>query len=327
MMRFAAIDIGTNSTRLLVSDAEKNTEGIAILKPLLREMKITRLGKNIDRSGKISSANALLTVDTLREYQGLLKSHNVSKYRAVGTRVLRLAANSDEFVRHVFHETGLIIEVISGSQEAALSFSGAVKGFETGKIAGKAQQFLSGCRGGKSILVVDIGGGSTEFILGSISDGKIYYLDSIDIGSVTLSEKFLTGEIPDKKTITGLLQFVEDKLKNTIATIAQSGFAFMTGLAGTVSSLGTIDMEMENYDRERLHGYILYRDRVSDIFKRFCLSDLKTRKNIKGLEPARADIIIGGTAILLNILEMLDIDSFIISENDILDGIIYSLLP
>lgn len=326
IMKLAAIDIGTNSTRLLVSQAEKSAEGIVTATPLLREMKITRLGKNLGQSGRISAANALLTFEVLKEYQRLIKSHNVSKYMAVGTRVLRQAANSDEFINGVFCETGLDVEIISGNREAALSFSGAIKGLDADKISGKAQKVLGGHGTSKNVLVVDIGGGSTEFILGSAKEGTINYLDSIDIGSVILSEKFLTGGIPDDKSVTELLQFIEAKLKNTVAKILQTGFAFMAGLAGTVSSLSAVDLEINEYDRERIHGHILYGDRVSDIFKRFCSTDLKSRKKITGIEPARADIIIGGTAILLKILEMLGIESLIVSENDILDGIVNSLL-
>jgi exopolyphosphatase/guanosine-5'-triphosphate,3'-diphosphate pyrophosphatase len=326
-MKLAAIDIGTNSTRLLVSHVEKSSEGKITFLPLLREMKITRLGKSLGQSKKISIINSFLTVDVLKEYQRLLKSHNVSKYRAVGTRVLRLAENSDEFVNRVFLETGLNVEIISGSQEAELSFSGAVKGLGPDKISRKAQKFLAGYQNSKDILVVDIGGGSTEFILGSTKDGTINYLNSVDIGSVILSEKFLAGPIPVDKSVADLFQFIEDKLKNTVKEISQTGFAFMVGLAGTISSLSAVDLKIGEYDRGKIHGHILYRERVSDIFKRFCSVDLETREKIKGLEPARADIIIGGTAILIKILEMLGIKNLIVSESDILDGIIYSILP
>jgi exopolyphosphatase / guanosine-5'-triphosphate,3'-diphosphate pyrophosphatase len=325
-MKIAAIDIGTNSTRLLVSLAEKSDGSKITFVPILREMKITRLGKNLEHSGKINAANSALTIEVLKEYQGLLKSHNVSKYRAVGTRVLRQAENSGEFVNRVFLETGLDVEIISGSQEAELSFSGAVKGFVPYIISSKDKKVLCGHGTNKEILVVDVGGGSTEFILGSAEEGTISYLNSVDIGSVTLSEKFLPGAIPDDKSVTDLLKFIEDKLKNTVEEISQSGFAYMAGLAGTISSLSAVDLEIEEYDRDKIHGYILYRDRVIDIFKRFCSVDLKTRKKIKGLEPARADIIIGGTALLIKILEMFGLESLIVSENDLLDGIVYSLL-
>jgi exopolyphosphatase/guanosine-5'-triphosphate,3'-diphosphate pyrophosphatase len=325
-MKIAAIDIGTNSTRLLISLVEKSAGGKITFVPLLREMKITRLGKTLEQSGKISTTNSFLTVEVLKEYKRLLKSNNVSKYRAVGTRVLRQAENSDEFLNLVFRETGLNVEVISGRLEAELSFLGVIKGFEPYKIFGKMQKTLGGYETSKNVLVVDIGGGSTEFILGIAEEGTINYLESVDIGSVMLSEKFLPGAIPDDKSVMDLLQFIENKLKNTVGKISRAGFAFMAGLAGTISSLSAIDIGLREYDREKIHGHILYRDRVLDIFKRFCSMDLKTREKIIGLEPARADIIIGGTAILLKILEMLGLESLIVSENDILDGIIYSLL-
>ena len=326
-MKIAAIDIGTNSTRLLISLAEKSSDSKIRFVPILRAMKITRLGSGLEQSGKISATNADLTIEVLKQYQRLLKSHNVSKYRAVGTKVLRQAENSGEFINRVSLETGLDVEIISGILEAGLSFSGAVKGFESDKTLWKAKKILSRCGKSKNILVVDIGGGSTEFILGSAEEGTINYLNSVDIGSVILSEKFLPGALPDEKSVTDLLQFVEDKVKNTVEEIAQTGFVFMAGLAGTVSSLSAVDLEIGEYDREKIHGHILYRDRVIAIFKRFCSVDLKTRKKIKGLEPARADIIIGGTAILIKILEMLGLESLIVSENDILDGIVYSLMP
>ncbi len=326
-MKIAAIDIGTNSTRLLISLVKKSAEGKIIFVPLLREMKITRLGKCLEQSGKISTAHEILTIEVLKEYQRLLKSHNVSKYRAVGTRVLRRAENSDEFVNRVFLETGLDVEIISGIQEAELSFSGAIKGFEPYKIFGKEQKTLGRYGTSKNVLVVDIGGGSTEFILGSAEEGTINYLSSVDIGSVILSEKFLTGAVPDDKSVTDLLLFIENKLKSTVKEISQTGFAFMAGLAGTISGLSAVDLGLREYDREKIHGHVLYMDKVIDIFKRFCSVDLKTREKIRGLEPARADIIIGGTAILIKILEMLGLEKFIVSENDILDGIVYSLLP
>jgi exopolyphosphatase / guanosine-5'-triphosphate,3'-diphosphate pyrophosphatase len=325
-MKIAAIDIGTNSTRLLISVAEKSSESKVRVEPILRAMKITRLGSGLEQSGKIGASNAVLTIEVLKEYKRLLKSHNVSRYRAVGTRVFRQAENSDEFVKQVFLETGLDVEIISGTLEAELSFSGAIKEVEPYKIFGKAKKVLRDCGKSKNVLVVDIGGGSTEFILGSAKEGTINYLSSVDIGSVILSEKFLPGDIPDNKSVADLLQFAEDKVKNTLEEISQIGFAFMAGLAGTISSLSAVNLEIGEYDREKIHGHILYRDMVIDIFKRFCSVDLKTRKKIKGLEPARADIIIGGTAILIKILEMLCLESFIVSENDILDGIVYSLL-
>ncbi len=326
-MKIAALDIGTNSTRLLISLVEKGAEGKIVFVPLLREMKITRLGKCLEQSGKISAANGIFTIEVLKEYQRSLKSHNVSKYKAVGTRVLRQAENSDEFVNRVFLETGLDVEIISGSQEAELSFSGAIKGFEPYKIFGKAQKTLDGYGTGKNVLVVDIGGGSTEFILGSTEEGKINYLNSVDIGSVILSEKFLTGAIPGDKSLTDLLLFIENKLKNTVEEIPLTGFDFMIGLAGTISSLSAVDLGLREYNREKIHGHILYMDKVIDIFKRFCSVDLETREKIRGLEPARADIIIGGTAILIKILEMFGLEKCIVSENDLLDGIMYSLLP
>jgi exopolyphosphatase / guanosine-5'-triphosphate,3'-diphosphate pyrophosphatase len=325
-MKIAAIDIGTNSTRLLISLVEKNKESKITFVPIIREMRITRLGKSLGQSGKINATNAVLTIEVLKEYQRLLESYNVAKYKAVGTRVLRQAEDSGEFVKRVFLETGLDVEIISGSREAELSFSGAVKGFVPCKISGKAKNILCGNGSNKNILVVDIGGGSTEFILGSAEEGTINYLDSVDIGSVALSEEFLRGSMPADKSVTDLLKFIEDKLKNTVEEISRSGFAYMTGLAGTISSLSAVDLEIGEYDRKKIHGHILYRERVIDIFKRFCSVDLKTRKKIKGLEPARADIIIGGTAILIKILEMLGLESLIVSESDILDGIVYSLL-
>jgi exopolyphosphatase / guanosine-5'-triphosphate,3'-diphosphate pyrophosphatase len=325
-MKIAAIDIGTNSTRLLISVAERSSENKIRFVPILRAMKITRLGRNLGQSGEISTANANLTIEVLKQYQRLLKSHNVSKYRAVGTKVLRQAENSFEFINRVFLEIGLDVEVISGSLEAELSFSGAIRGLESDKTLWKAKKVLSRCGKSKNILVVDIGGGSTEFILGSAEEGTINYLNSVDIGSVILSEKFLSGAVPDDKSVTDLLLYVENKVKNTIEEISQTGFAFMAGLAGTITSLSAVDLAIGEYDREKIHGHILYRDRVTDIFKRFCSVDLKNRKKIKGLEPARADIIIGGTAILIKILEMLGLESLIVSENDILDGILYSML-
>ena len=329
-MRLAAIDIGTNSTRLLITELISRKDNYPLLNPVLRDMHITRLGKSLDKYGDISYENAGCTIEVLKKYLKTIKKHKVKKYMAAGTRVLRQAGNSAWFVNYIKSLLGLDISVISGQEEAGLSFNGAIRGIESA-IRLKTNNELSGFikfkpdNSDQNILVTDIGGGSTEFIYGSLGGG-LSFSESIDIGSVNISERFLDDIVPDKSTIEIMNAFIRAKIKNIIEEIKfKENFSFMVGLAGTVSALASTDLKLAIYDRDKIHGHVLCLNKIKDIQEGFCSLELKKRKTITGLEPERADIIIGGTAILLQAMSMLNIDKIIVSESDILEGIIYSI--
>lgn len=302
-MKIAAIDIGTNSTRLLISEFKDS-----IFHVLVREMKINRIGKNLKTSGKISYDSARAVSGTLKRYKSLLKISDVSRYRAVGTNAVRKAINSQWFISYIKKSTGIKIEPITGDKEARLTFYGASRLLDIQK----------------SILVVDIGGGSTEFILGS-NGLEINIAESLDIGCVALSEEFIKDGRPGMIELEKMHSYISDYIGDTIERMRSIRDITIIGVAGTITALAAIDLELEEYDRNRIHFHRLTREKISAIYRRLCNSTLNERKIIKGLEPERADIIIGGTAILLEILRQLDKDSIIVSEQDILDGIIYTL--
>ncbi len=176
-----------------------------------------------------------------------------------------------------------------------------------------------------SVLVIDIGGGSTEFILGSLN-GRIIFSESIDIGCVNLTEKFINYSKPAPEDLELLNNYIRDKIRKTIDEIPKNNFNLIIGLAGTISTLAAVDLKLARYDRDKIHNHILKFDNIKLIYNQFCQVDMDSRKKITGLEEKRADIIISGAAILLEIMKMLGSDKILVSENDILDGIIYSIL-
>ena len=316
-MKLAAIDIGANSTRLLITGCEKKPGSTYKLKTLAREMKITRIGKNLDKTGLISKHFAEETMEVLASYLKKIKGEGVESFRVVGTSALRKAKNTTWFIKLVDEKLGINVEVITGSQEARLSFYGALRGAD----------ILSHQTDLKNILVIDIGGGSTEFILGS-HEGKIILVQSIDLGCVNLTERFIKNSAgkPGNQELTELNEFISTRLIDIVNKIKKLRFSILVGLAGTISTLAAVDLELLAYSRNKIHHHILPEQKIRQIYGIFCSVNLEERKKIAGLDPKRADIIISGTAILLQIMNTLDVEKLLVSEDDILDGIVYSLL-
>ncbi len=349
-MILAALDIGTNSTRLLIckyslsfNKDQKNQR----ITPLIRKTQITRLGKNLGKENKITIESAENTIKVLEKYLKIMSTYNVVKFRAVGTRILRDAKNSSWFTEYVYNKLNIKIDVISGQEEARLSFLGAYKGLILENISIKNKVKTSHhinqnkikitedyktfelCKNTKKIknslvLVLDIGGGSTEFIIGNLN-GEILNIFSIPIGSVVVSEKFLNSNKPNSFQVFQISKFINDELLLTLNNIKKYDFLFVVGLAGTISTLAMIDLNLKRYNRDKIHGYCLNYDNILNIQKKLCSMNLGDRKKIAGLEKKRADIIIGGTQILINIMNHLRIKKIFVSQSDILDGIIYSI--
>ena len=309
-MNLASIDIGTNSTRLLI-----NSFNNGIFTPLIREMEITRLGKGIKDSGNILKENADATIKTLKKYKYLIDKFKVEKYKAIGTSALRRASNSRFFIDKTFQETGLKINVISGIEEASLSFNGAVKSLIS----------VKRIKVPKKVLVVDIGGGSSEFIFGD-TDFNILRLKSIDIGCVRVTEDFLHTDPPLQSEIELLNNFIKKRLANKLQDFYKDDDFIILGLAGTFSSLASISIKLKKYKMDKLNYLPLELEKIIIIFNNLCKLNLNERKKVTGLDPERADIIIGGIAIAKEIINYFKKEKIIVSENDILDGIIYSLI-
>ena len=308
-MNLASIDIGTNSTRLLISSYVNGK-----IKTLIREMYITRIGKGLKESGCISEKHALLTIKILKRYKSLIDKFKVKKYLAVGTSALRRAGNSNEFVNKVFKETAIQLEIISGLKEAEFSFNGSVKNLNLPQNIEMPQK----------ILVADIGGGSSEFILGD-RDSNILLIKSIDMGCVRASEDYLQSDPPEKHEIMLLNKAIKEKIEEALTDFKKYEDFIILGLAGTISTLASMSLNLKKYNMEKINCFTLDIKKIKTIFENLCNLKLEERKKITGLEPKRADVILGGIAIVIKVLEYFKKDRIIVSENDILDGIIYSL--
>jgi exopolyphosphatase / guanosine-5'-triphosphate,3'-diphosphate pyrophosphatase len=307
-MKFAAIDLGTNSTRLLIA----NFSGTKIL-PIVREMHITRLGKNIASKGFIGLDGQKKTCKVLSSYMEKIRKNDVGLFKAVGTAALRDAKNKKEFLLKAREDIGLDIEIISARQEACYSFKGAVCDLKDSPLYT-----------GKRIVLADLGGGSSEFIGGyADQDDKVF--KSIGLGCVTLTEMFLRTDPPAQKEIIELREHVRAHVERDLKIFLNDSNFTLVGVAGTVAAIASMQKNLMEYDRDRIHHSVLKYEDVSDICNRLIKVDLSERKRIIGLEKKRADIIIAGTLMLLEVMKFFQKEKIIVSESDILDGIIYSL--
>ncbi|MCL4378219.1 MAG: Ppx/GppA family phosphatase [Actinobacteria bacterium] len=309
-MNLASIDVGTNSTRLLITEFNNG-----IFTPLIRKMEITRLGKGIKETGNISYENAELTLETLKKYKLIIDKYDVENFKAVGTSALRRAKNSNDFINLVFNNTGIKIEIINARDEARYSFNGALKSLIM------ADKFAIS----EKLLVSDIGGGSSEFIFGN-KDFSFFRTQSIDIGCVRATEEFLKSDPPTADELLLLQLKIKEKFNKELINYYENKEFVILGLAGTISSLAGISIGLKKYKMESLNYMSLNLKVIKEIFQRLCKLNLKQRRKVAGLDPKRADVIIGGTAIVLEMLDYFKKEIIIVSENDILDGIVYSLI-
>ncbi len=312
-MKLAAIDIGTNSTRLLISDYHHNNLSI-----LERKMEITRLGSGLNKSNIISGDSADKTLDVLKAYRELINKHNVKKYRVVGTSVLREAANSRDFVSSAEKILGIKVDVIKGDEEARLSFYGAVK--DIGRDYSRSNSGEA-----SKILVLDIGGGSSEFIVGGRSS-RPDFIKSVDIGCVNISERYMNSDIPDAGRLNKMHYYIKRKLRRTIRKVKIFEVEYVIGVGGTISTLAAVDLRLDKYDSKKIHKHILDLKKIEGIYIYLCGLNLEDRKKVAGIDPGRADVIVGGTAIVIDVLKLLGSEYISVSEKDILDGIIYTLI-
>lgn len=312
MTRVAAIDCGTNSIRLLVADADPGTGELVDLD---RRMEIVRLGQGVDRTGRLAPEALERTFAACRQYAAVIKEHGAEKVRFVATSASRDAENRDEFVRGVLDILGVEPEVISGDQEAEFSFGGATK-----ELTGRDDL-------AKPYLVVDIGGGSTEFVLG---DDRVRAARSVDIGCVRMTERHLVrdgvvGDPPAAAAIDAIRADVEAALDLAVETVPLAGAATLVGLAGTVTTLAAIALGLEEYDSEAIHHSRVSLEQVREITGRLLASTHAERAAIGAMHPGRVDVIAAGAVILLAVMERTGAREVVVSEHDILDGIGWSI--
>jgi exopolyphosphatase/guanosine-5'-triphosphate,3'-diphosphate pyrophosphatase len=316
--RVAALDIGTNSTRLLIAQ-RTDTRSVKTANEIARLTRITRLGQSVDRDKNINESSLHRVIEVLLEYRDLMNKAGIDRYLAVGTSALRDANNSDWFVEQVRSLTGIDVAIISGEREASLSFLGAT--YDLGSDAKRDDMVLSDDR---SILVFDVGGGSTEYILGK--DHSILLFESINVGCVRMYERFLRSDPPTEYELNEMLRFVEKIIVDTIMSINDIGADIVIGTAGTATNLSAMNLGIIKYDPKVIHMSRLSLNFIQRQFKMLSSMTVEQRKQVLGLELARADVIVGGVAVTMRTLEMLGKDELIVSEKDILDGIVLELM-
>jgi exopolyphosphatase/guanosine-5'-triphosphate,3'-diphosphate pyrophosphatase len=300
----ASIDIGTNSTRVLVARPVDGKLDI-----LDRRNTITRLGQNVGATGRLADEAVERTLACLRDYRAILDELGVDRLRVAATSASRDAANRDEFFDAVEEVVGVRPELLSGEDEGRLSFIGA-----TGDLDPALGPFL----------IVDIGGGSTEFILGT---DHVEGVLSVDVGCVRLTEKFLDHDPPLPEELTACISFAEAYLDDVIREVPGSAEArTLVGLAGTITTVAAVEIGLATYDREAIHHFVLTRDAAEDVFRTLATESRADRIHNPGLEEARADVIVGGCCVLVALFRRFGFDEMIVSEADILDGLALSLV-
>ncbi|GAA1626215.1 exopolyphosphatase [Catellatospora bangladeshensis] len=293
----AAIDCGTNSIRLLVTDGERDLD---------RRMRIVRLGAGVDRTGRLDPAAIERTRVALAEYREVIEAFGVSRIRMVATSASRDAANAADFHGMVRVTLGQPAEIISGTEEAALSFAGAV----------------SGLGGEGPYLVVDIGGGSTEFVRGGNTVDRAI---SMDMGCVRMTERHLPTDPPTPEQLAAVVRDVDGQVARALAHVG-AGPATLVGVAGTATTLAGIALGLDRYDSARIHHSVLPAAAVAELAVRLAALDHDARAAIPVMHPGRVDVIIAGALILQEIMRQTGFAEITVSEHDILDGIAASIL-
>jgi exopolyphosphatase/guanosine-5'-triphosphate,3'-diphosphate pyrophosphatase len=304
MNAIASVDLGTNSTRVLIG--RPTATG---LETLDRRNTITRLGQGVGSSGRLAPEAVERTLACLRDYREILDRHRVERVRVAATSASRDAANRDELFDAVEALIGTRPELLGGDVEGRLSFRGA-----TGELDPAVGPFL----------VVDIGGGSTEFIVGT---DRVEGVISVDVGCVRLTEKFLHHDPPQPEELSACISLTEAYLDDVVREIPAAAEArTLVGLAGTVTTVAAVEIGLETYDRDRIHHFHLTRQAAEDVFRTLATEARADRVHNPGLEEARADVIVGGCCVLVALFRHLGFDEMIVSEADILDGLALSLL-
>ncbi|HEY3672526.1 MAG TPA: Ppx/GppA phosphatase family protein [Acidimicrobiia bacterium] len=306
MKRVAAVDIGTNSVRLLVADVDGASPRDAKVVPIDRRMRITRLGQGVDKTRALAPEAIERTVAVLREYRAALDEHGVTEVRATATSAARDSSNRDDFFAAAHDALGVTPELLSGEEEASLSFLGATADLDAPA----------------PYLVVDIGGGSTEFVLGTDAPTGLV---SLEMGCVRVTEQYLESDPPAPEELSNAVAAVRDLVADVPRVIpGATEAATLVGLAGTVTTVAAVELGIAEYDPEKIHHFVLTREAAEDVFRTLATENAEQRAHNPGLEPGRVDVIVGGAAVLVGIFRTLGFGEMLVSEADILDGLVRS---
>jgi len=302
--KIAAIDLGTNSARLLI--ARKGPEGP--IQPVVLRRHITRLGGGFKKEAGISAEAAERTIEALHDFSGCLNEHGVAKFRAVATSAVRDAVNGKELVDEVFKQTGIGLEIIDGKEEALLTLRGVISGLDIRR---------------GDYFVFDIGGGSTEFTLAK--GATALFTKSLPLGVVRLTEGKVSCEAMDDKIKRELMKISADAEKAGIGGILEN--AELVGTAGTATTLAAIHMKMDVYDYRRANNYCLTLDDIKNIYAVLQPMSPEERLKVPGLEKGREDLIIAGTLITVRTMEKFGFKRLKVSDCGLLEGVLLSVCP
>lgn len=303
-MRIGAIDIGSNSTRLLLADIDGGE-----ISELSRESIVTRLGDGVDESGALNDAAMERVFGALDQYSREIALAGCDRVGGVATSAVREAANGAEFAAEVTARLGIPLEVIGGDREAELTFLGASSGDALGGV-------------GRS-LVIDIGGGSTEFIVGA--DGRLLFHESTQLGAVRQSERWLATDPPLREELRQLLDEAETIVLDAVPTEFRRDIAHGVGVAGTPTVLAAVDQSLEPFDPWKVHGHQITLEAAESLLERLAALPLARRREVVGLHPDRAPTIVAGAAILLAAMRAFHLKEIVVSEHDILYGVALTL--
>lgn len=311
-MRFAAIDLGTNTVRLLVGEPD----GRGGYRPVVAAQEITRLGQGLLPDRMLQPEPIRRTLDVLRRFRRTAESHGVTCIAAVGTSALREARNRAAFLDVARREAGLEVRVVSGEEEARLTLLGARAALRIGR---------------GRLLVMDVGGGSTEFLL---ADGtEVLAAVSTGLGAVKLTEAHLRGDPPSSNELAALRDVVAARmarLKSRELPDLRPGLSGsvvdLVGTAGTVTTLAAVDLALDPYDPERVNGHRLSRSRIEALARELASLPLVRRRQVPGLEPARADVIVAGALVCLGAMDGLGFAELTVSDGGLREGILLDLL-
>jgi exopolyphosphatase/guanosine-5'-triphosphate,3'-diphosphate pyrophosphatase len=296
--RIGIVDIGSNSVKLLILDGEET---------LHRDSVVTRLGTGINATGGLAADSVTATLERLGEIRTILDAHGVTNFHAVATAAVRSANNSAPFVSSAANTLGCEVTVIDGVTEGSLAFLGA-------------QRNLESRLGNDTITVVDIGGGSTEFSVGT--PGSTPRVASIPFGARNITERILEHDPPRPEELTNAIGAVVDEIDDVLREITElEGCSRIVGVAGTIVTIAMVELGLHDFDANVLHGMELTKDAAEDVFRTLATEKLADRVHNPGLPADRADIIVGGCCALVAILRKLQLPAITVSTTALADGV------
>jgi exopolyphosphatase/guanosine-5'-triphosphate,3'-diphosphate pyrophosphatase len=301
-MRVATIDIGTNTVLLLVAERQADGSLVAVDE----RATVTRLGEGVDRSRTFLPAALARTEACLDDYAAAVRALSVDRVAVVGTSAMRDAAGGEELAARIEASFGVPVQVVSGAVEARLTFRGALVEMPVG--------------GAAELAVFDIGGGSTEVVLGTLEGGEptLNYARSFDVGSVRLTERHVRSDPPSPAECDALRRAAREAFE---AVPPWPGGPAPIGIAGTMTTLAAVSLHMNVYDGPRVHGHLLARDELRRVVDELASVSLATRRTMPGMEPKRADVIVAGGFIALALLDHWEVAEVLISDRGVRWGL------